>query len=91
MFLLVFNQAAEDVEAYLNHLNTELVTQLQQGGEVFVSNAVIEGKYLLRACIVNFRTSLADVVALPAIVARLGREIDAELRLTNRTARAIES
>jgi hypothetical protein len=47
---------------------------------VFVSNALIEGKYLLRACIVNFRTSLEDVVALPAIVARLGREIDAELR-----------
>ena len=73
-------RGSEDVEAYLNHLNTELVTQLQQGGEVFVSNALIEGKYLLRACIVNFRTSLEDVVALPAIVARLGREIDAELR-----------
>lgn len=71
---------SEDVETYLNHLNTELVTQLQQGGEVFVSNAVVQGKYLLRACIVNFRTSLADVVALPDIVARLGRDIDARLR-----------
>lgn len=71
---------SESVEVYLNRLNTELVTRLQQGGEVFVSNAVAQGKYLLRACIVNFRTSLADVVALPAIVARVGREVDAELR-----------
>jgi glutamate/tyrosine decarboxylase-like PLP-dependent enzyme len=71
---------AESVEAYLNHLNTELVTRLQQGGEVFVSNAVAQGTYLLRACIVNFRTSLADVAALPAIVARVGRELDAQLR-----------
>jgi glutamate/tyrosine decarboxylase-like PLP-dependent enzyme len=68
------------VEAYLNHLNTELVTRLQQGGEVFVSNAVVQGTYLLRACIVNFRTSSTDVAALPAIVARVGREVDAELR-----------
>jgi hypothetical protein len=29
---------------------------------------------------VNFRTSLADVVALPDTVARLGRAIDARLR-----------
>jgi glutamate/tyrosine decarboxylase-like PLP-dependent enzyme len=71
---------SESVEAYLNQLNTELVTRLQQGGEIFVSNAVAQGTYLLRACIVNFRTSLADVVALPPIVARLGREVDAELR-----------
>lgn len=30
--------------------------------------------------VVNFRTSLADVAALPGIVARLGREVNAELR-----------
>ena len=43
-------------------------------------NAVIEGKYLLRACIVNFRTTLSDVEALPEIVIRLGRELDSEMR-----------
>jgi len=41
-----------DVEAYLNDLNTELLTRLQQGGEAFLSNAVIDGRFLLRACIV---------------------------------------
>jgi hypothetical protein len=47
---------------------------------VFVSNAVIGGRYVLRACIVNFHTTLADVEAVPAIVVRLGRKVDAELR-----------
>jgi aromatic-L-amino-acid/L-tryptophan decarboxylase len=65
---------------YLNKLNTELLTRLQAGGEAFVSNAVVRRSFVLRACIVNFRTTLADVEALPAIVARLGRQVDRELR-----------
>jgi aromatic-L-amino-acid/L-tryptophan decarboxylase len=48
--------------------------------EAFLTNAVIEGTFVLRACIVNFRTSLADVQALPDIVARFGAEADAALR-----------
>ena len=62
---------------YLNDLNQRLLARVQQGGEAFVSNAVIDGHYVLRACIVNFNTQLADVRALPGIVVRLGRELDA--------------
>jgi aromatic-L-amino-acid decarboxylase len=62
-------------EERLNALNSELLERIQDGGEAFVSNAVIDGKTLLRACIVNFRTTLEDVRALPGIVARHGREI----------------
>jgi aromatic-L-amino-acid/L-tryptophan decarboxylase len=69
-----------DTEEYLNKLNSALVERIQRSGEAFVSNAVIGGKFLLRACIVNFRTSLEDVRALPAITVRLGRELDQEMR-----------
>jgi aromatic-L-amino-acid/L-tryptophan decarboxylase len=65
---------------YLNELNRELVERLMAEGEIFVSNAVVGGKYLLRACIVNFRTSEADVDATPEIAARRGRQLDAESR-----------
>ena len=34
-------------EAYLNELNEKLVNKLQQGGEVFLSNAVVDDKYCL--------------------------------------------
>lgn len=68
------------VEAYLNQLNQELLDRLQRGGEAFVSNAVIRGRYVLRACIVNFHTAAADVEALPEIVARNGRDLDRERR-----------
>ena len=69
-------------DQYLDALNQELLDSLQRGGEVFVSNAVIGGRYALRACIVNFHTTAADVEALPLIVAREGRSIDARLRPT---------
>ena len=49
------------VETYLNTLNEELLDRLQRGGQVFVSNAVIGGRYALRACIVNFHTTAGDV------------------------------
>ena len=65
---------------YLNKLNTALLTRIQATGEAFVSNAVIDGAFFLRACIVNFRTTAADVAALPEIVARLGAEVDGGMR-----------
>jgi len=70
----------DSVEAHLDGLNRELLDRLQRGGEAFVSNAVVRGRYLLRACIVNFNTAPADVLALPEIVARAGRGIHRELR-----------
>ena len=66
-----------ETEEYLNELNRELLERLEYGGEAFLSNAVVDETYLLRACIVNFRTSRADVEALPEIVKRIGAEVHA--------------
>jgi aromatic-L-amino-acid decarboxylase len=70
----------KDGEEYLNRLNEELLHRLKTSGEVFLSNAVVRGTFLLRACIVNFRTTLADVEAVPGIVVRHGAAVDRELR-----------
>jgi len=71
---------SEPVDVYLNELNQQLLMVLQKGGELFVSNAIVAGKYLLRACVVNFRTTIDDIKALPEIIAREGRKVDASLR-----------
>jgi aromatic-L-amino-acid/L-tryptophan decarboxylase len=76
------NLEEERTAQYLDALNREVLDRVQRGGEAFVSNAVIHGRYVLRACIVNFHTSLADVEALPGIIVRVGRLVDAELRPT---------
>jgi aromatic-L-amino-acid/L-tryptophan decarboxylase len=73
-------KAKDAAEDYLNDLNRDLLTRLQQGGEVYLSNAIIGGKYALRACIVNFRTTLQDVDALLPIIVRIGTEADKSLR-----------
>jgi len=67
-------------ESYLDELNEALLARLNGGGEAYLSNAVVGGRFLLRSCVVNFRTSLEDVEALPEIVVRHGRELDRRLR-----------
>jgi aromatic-L-amino-acid/L-tryptophan decarboxylase len=70
---------SEQTEAYLNRLNQLLLTDFENSGEAFCSNALIEGKCALRFCIVNFRTSTADIEDVPPLVARLGRQAHLEL------------
>ena len=67
----------EDIEQYLDRLNRHLLTAVEQSGQLFLSNAVVDGKFALRACIVNFRTTEADVDGVPALVARLGEKTHA--------------
>ena len=70
----------ESTETYLNELNREILNRLQAGGEVYVSNAVLEGAFVLRACIVNFRTRLSDIETLVETVVRTGRIVDSRMR-----------
>jgi aromatic-L-amino-acid decarboxylase len=67
-------------DAYLDELNAALLDRLQASGEAFVSNAVVGGRLLLRACVVNFRTTRSDLEALVATVKRIGRELDTAMR-----------
>ena len=66
-------------EEKLNSLNESLLNVIQQKGEAFLSNAVIKGKFCLRACIVNFRTTEKDIDEVMEIVVREGRELLSKL------------
>jgi hypothetical protein len=68
------------VADYLNRLNEAVQDRMEKSGRAFVSNALLEGVYALRACIVNFRTTLADMRALADITVELGRAADLEMR-----------
>jgi aromatic-L-amino-acid/L-tryptophan decarboxylase len=59
------------VEETLNRLNESLLARIEKSGQAFLSNAVISGKFALRACIVNFHTSDEDIDALPDLIASL--------------------
>jgi glutamate/tyrosine decarboxylase-like PLP-dependent enzyme len=51
--------ATADVE--LDQLNTQIMNAVQRGGRAYLSSATIRGKFALRACITNFRTTRADI------------------------------
>lgn len=80
---LKFINDSDDKEEYLNTLNEELLNVLQNGGEVFPSNAIVNGKYCLRTCIVNFRTSEKDIYEIVEIITREGRRTDEKLQSKN--------
>jgi glutamate/tyrosine decarboxylase-like PLP-dependent enzyme len=59
----------------VNQLNKQLVEVLQKGGELFLSDAVILGRYCLRACIVNYRTTPKDITESIDIIVREGERL----------------
>ncbi len=74
-------QNSKKKETYLNTLNEALLDALQQGGEVFLSNAIVHEKYCLRGCIVNFRTSKKDIEEIIEIIVREGKKMHEKLAL----------
>src|SRR5271165_800611 len=58
-------------------LNRKILQRVVRRGNVFLSNASICGRFALRACIVNHRTTRADVERILSEVIALGREITA--------------
>jgi hypothetical protein len=65
------------IDAELDQINTNIMNVVQRGGHAYLSSATIRGKFALRACITNFRTTRAD--------------IDETLEIIRKAARALES
>ena len=61
--------------ADLDDHNARLVERLQEGGQVWVAQAHVDGAVCLRPCFVNFRTTDEDVLALLDEARRIGREL----------------
>lgn len=72
--------STDGASGYLDQLNETLLTEVQASGEAYISKAVSEGRFLLRACIINYRTTSADLARLVDVVVRLGRALDQRLR-----------
>jgi glutamate/tyrosine decarboxylase-like PLP-dependent enzyme len=77
---LLDRSETEPVRTYLNELNQEILARIERSGEIYLSNAIIQERFALRICVVNFRTSLEDIEAFPEVVMRLGRATDQALR-----------
>ena len=59
----------------INELNKAILHKIFQSGKAFVSNAMLGDVYLLRACLVNFRTRKNDIEDLLKMVDGFGEEL----------------
>jgi glutamate/tyrosine decarboxylase-like PLP-dependent enzyme len=67
-----FRHAPEQMdEPALDAHNERILRALQRDGRVYLSNASVDGRFALRACITNFRTTRADLERLLTVVREL--------------------
>jgi glutamate/tyrosine decarboxylase-like PLP-dependent enzyme len=65
-------------DAELNKLNERIMQRVQRGGDAYLSNAMLRGRFALRACIINFRTTRADIDLTLKVVRDAARQIETE-------------
>jgi len=56
-------------------LNRAILERLQLSGEAFVTGTELRGRFVLRACIVNYRSTRADIDRMLEAVRRIGGEL----------------
>ncbi|HEX7774225.1 MAG TPA: pyridoxal-dependent decarboxylase, partial [Pyrinomonadaceae bacterium] len=69
-----------DRDADLDRLNERIMGMVQKGGRAYLSNATVNGKFALRACITNFRTTKADIEETIAAVREAAKDLAADER-----------
>jgi glutamate/tyrosine decarboxylase-like PLP-dependent enzyme len=59
-----------------DHINETIVNRLVEDGRFYLSPTVLDGKYSLRVCIVNFRTTEQDIIDLVDEIVLIGDSIE---------------
>jgi hypothetical protein len=59
-------------------MNEQIMYRVQRGGQAYLSNAMLRGKFALRACIINFRTTRTDIDLTLQAVRDVARQIESE-------------
>jgi aromatic-L-amino-acid decarboxylase len=63
-----------EAQARLDDLNERVMQRVQRGGEAYVSNASLRGRFALRASITNYRTTRGDIDRTLEVIRRAARK-----------------
>jgi len=58
----------DKVNEEIDQLNARIMSAVQTGGRAYISNASVRGRFALRVCITNFRTTRTDVEETLSII-----------------------
>jgi hypothetical protein len=67
------SQSPEAIDAF----NELLLVALQRDGSSYLSNTTLGGRFALRGCVLNYRTTLRDMEILLDDLRRVGRTLPA--------------
>jgi glutamate/tyrosine decarboxylase-like PLP-dependent enzyme len=67
-----------DHNAELDELNNKIMLAVQRGGRAYVSSATLRGRFALRTCITNFRTTRADIDETLEIIREAARDLSGQ-------------
>ena len=65
------NKSPEAIDAF----NERLLVALQRDGSSYLSNATLGGRFALRGCVLNYRTTLRDMEILLDDLRRVGKSL----------------
>ncbi len=61
-----------------NAFNRTLLDRTHRDGRMFVSGTMLDGRFVLRGCVTNFRSTLADARICVETIVELGRQLEEE-------------
>lgn len=67
--------ALDLTEEELDALNKAIMEEVQTGGEAFLTQAVLHGRFVLRANVLHYATTAEDIEALVEIIQRTGARL----------------
>lgn len=70
----------EKILTYLNTLNKSIAKAMRIDGRALLSSTVLGNIFVLRACIVNYRTTKQDIEEIIKIIHEIGDNTDKDLR-----------
>ena len=69
---------AEEINRRLDALNERIMVELQRDGSSYLSNARVRGRFALRGCVINYRTTERDMEILLDDTRRIAQKVSAE-------------
>jgi glutamate/tyrosine decarboxylase-like PLP-dependent enzyme len=69
------NQPLEEIDAF----NERLLVALRRDGSSYLSNARLGGRFALRGCVLNYRTTVRDMEILLDDLRRVGKSLPASI------------
>jgi glutamate/tyrosine decarboxylase-like PLP-dependent enzyme len=75
-FIPISLRATKDKHCdYINNLNKDILHRIQAQRRFYPSHTSVNGKFVIRVCIVNFNTEMSDLEGLLDSVVKCGRQL----------------